>query len=116
MRETGLEWSHSGYFWAYARDSFHETEIATEIARLCREIRCRRCRSNPEHANRWGELGPALMNPPILNDPINGSERGEFEQHSGEAFDQWPQAELWHHWYEVVEHGALTKQGVGTLF
>ena len=57
-----------------------------------------------------------LMNPPILNDPINGSERGEFEQHSGEAFDQWPQAGLWHHWYEVVEHGTLTKQGVGTLF
>ena len=58
----------------------------------------------------------SLMNPPILNDPINGSERGEFEQHSGEAFDQWPQAGLWHHWYEVVEHGTLTKQGVGTLF
>jgi hypothetical protein len=57
-----------------------------------------------------------LMNPPILNDPINGSERGKFEQHSGEALDQWPQAGLWHHWYEVVEHGALTKQGVGTLF
>ena len=53
------------------------------------------------------------MNPPILNDPINGSKRGEFEQHSGEALDQRPQAGLWHHWYEVVEHGTLTKQGVG---
>src|SRR5271168_3894995 len=57
-----------------------------------------------------------LMNSPILNDPINGSKRGEFEQHSGEALDQRPQAGLWHHWHEVVEHGALTKQRVGTLF
>ena len=56
------------------------------------------------------------MNPLVLNDPINGSERGEFEQHSGEALDQRPQAGLWHHRYEVVEHGALTKQGVGTPF
>jgi hypothetical protein len=42
------------------------------------------------------DAGLMLMNPLILNDPINGSERGEFDQHSGEALDQWPQAGLWH--------------------
>ena len=37
-------------------------------------------------------------------------------QHGGEAFYERPQAGLRHHWYEIVEHGALTKQGVAALF
>ena len=57
-----------------------------------------------------------LMNPLISDGPINASKRRDFEQHSPEAFDQRPQAGLWHHWYEVVEHGALTKQRMGALF
>ena len=60
--------------------------------------------------------GFGLMNPLISDGPINASKRRDFEQHSPEAFDQRPQAGLWHHWYEVVEHGALTKQRMGALF
>ena len=33
-----------------------------------------------------------------------------------EAFGERAQAGFRHRWYEIVEHGALTKQGVGALF
>jgi hypothetical protein len=51
--------------------------------------------------------------PSFLDGPINASERGDFEQHSAEAFDQRSQTGLWHHWYKFIEHGALGQPPLG---
>src|SRR5215472_7915351 len=48
--------------------------------------------------------------PSFSNDPVESGKRGDFEQHSAEAFDQRSQTRLWHHWDKIVEHSSLTKQ------